>query len=219
MALSDHLQRVLESGLCDSGVAKELIAAVDASTSTLAALSRANLAQESAVVHPVPLTNLRKVAVLSSLLPAADDGTSLGLVNGTYLTSNPSLRTADEKAAGAVTRTARFLFPVPEHYVAGQAITVRLNAGMTTTVADTTATANIACVRQAAPTVDIGSTTGAQSINSLTAADKDFTITPTDVVVGDVLDIRVSVAVNDGATGTAVIGTVNRISILLATKG
>jgi hypothetical protein len=186
--------------------------------SVTGSIARSQLAQENAVIFNVPLTAMRKVAVLSAILPATDDGTSLGLVNGTYLTSNPSLQTADLKTL-TTTRTARFLFTVPPDYVAGQAISCKINAGMVTTVADTTATVNINCARQAAPTVDIGTTTGATTINSLTAADVTFTITPTSVVVGDILDIVITVAVHDAASGTAVIGKINKVSMLLSIKG
>ncbi|MGV3721987.1 MAG: hypothetical protein ACO1SX_13830, partial [Actinomycetota bacterium] len=116
------------------------------------------------------------------------------------------------------TRYARFQFAVPEHYVAGQAITLRVNAGMLTTVSDTSAALDAVCVRVAAPSTDICAT-AAQSMNSLTAADIDFTITPTNVVVGDILDVRLSVAIVDGATGTAVIGKINTVALLMATKG
>lgn len=181
-------------------------------------IARTSLATEAAVVHPVELTKLRKVATISATLPATDDATSPGLVNGTYLTSNPTVQTSDVKAAGSVTRTARFQFALPEHYVPAGAIKVRINAGMLTSVADTTATVAINCVRIAAPTVDINSTS-AISINSLTAADCDFTLTTTGCVVGDILDVKITIAINDGATGTAVIGKINKVSMLLATEG
>lgn len=185
---------------------------------TAGRLVRADLLQESLVIHPVPLTEARQVAVLSAGIPAADDATSPGLVNGTYLTSNPSIQTNDVKAAGAQTRNFRFLYPVPEHYVAGQPVTVSVNAGMTTTIADTTATLAVDVARQAAPSVNIGPG-GTVTINSLTAGAKTFSLTATSIVVGDVLDVRVTLAINDAATATAVIGTVNTISMLLATKG
>jgi hypothetical protein len=167
-------------------------------------------------IHNVALTNLKKVAAVSAGLPATDDGTSPGLVNGTYLTSNPVVQTGDLKTLNT-TRTARFQFAVPRDYVAGGAITLRLNAGMVTTVADTAATIAVNCVRTAAPTTDINATT-AISINSLTAADCNFTITPTNVVAGDLLDVKITLAVNDGASGTAVIAALNSIKFLLTQK-
>lgn len=143
---------------------------------------------------------------------AAND--DLAVVYNTFLTANPSIETGDLKAAGATTRKVGFEFRVPDNYVAGQAITLRINAGMKTTVAGVTATVDAQVARKAAPTVDICAT-AAQSINSLDAANKDFVLTPTNVVPGDVLQAVLSVAVNDAATGTAVIGKIYSVELIL----
>lgn len=184
---------------------------------SIGSFARADMIQESAVVHPVPLTSMRIHDAISTALPATSSSNDLGLVSGTYLTSNPSLRTADVKAT-TVSNYARFLFPVPAHYVAGQAISLRINAGMVTTISDTTATLGVECARLAAPATNICAT-AAQDMNNLTAADITFTLTPTNVVVGDVLDVRLTIAVVDGASGTAVIGAIYSVSFLLSVKG
>lgn len=54
-------------------------------------------------------------------------------------------------------------------------------------------------------------TTAAQSINSLTLANKDFVLTATNLAAGDVLDVRVTIAVNDAASGTAVQGVIDKL--------
>jgi hypothetical protein len=51
--------------------------------------------------------------------------------------------------------------------------------------------------------------TSATSINSLTLANKDFTLNTTGLVAGNRLDVRVSIAVNDAAGVTAVIGVLH----------
>lgn len=162
--------------------------------------------------HAVPLTTLRVWDAPQTNLPGTSANDDLAIVYNTHLTGAPTIETSDLKAAGATTRYAWFEFAVPDNYVAGKAITLRVNAGMKTTVADTTATLDAEVVRQAAPSTDICAT-AAQSINSLTAADKDFTITATSVVPGELLMCRLAVAVNDAATGTAVIGQLNSISL------
>jgi predicted RecA/RadA family phage recombinase len=136
--------------------------------------------------------------------PSADD---LGLNDGGWMTAGPALSTQDLKAAGATTEYALIQREVPADYEPGTPLSLRVNAGMDTTVADTLAEVDVEVVRAAAPTVDIN-TTAAQSINSLTAADKDFVLTPTNIVPGDVLNVRVALTVNDGATGTAVLAQV-----------
>jgi hypothetical protein len=62
-------------------------------------------------------------------------------------------------------------------------------------------------------------TDAAVSINSTTLADKTFTINGTGLAAGDWLDIRMAVAVNDAATGTAVTGIVGDVALRLDIKG
>lgn len=189
-----------------------------ASTWSIVPLSRANLSQEDLVEYPIPLDNLRVHDAFQTLLPGTPLADDLGLDTRTYGTNTPVVKTEDLKSAGATTNYARFRYVVPPEYVAGQSITLRLNAGMVTTVADTTAFVDAEAYREAAPAVDVCAT-AQQSINSLVAADKDFVITPTDVVVGDVLDIRVATIVTDGGGGAAVIAQINSIKMLLDIKG
>lgn len=181
-------------------------------------LNRSNIVQEDLVVYPVTFNRLKVHDAFATDLPVTPATDDLGIVNNTYGTTSPTVESEDLKTAGATNKFARFQFEVPPEYVAGQTITLRVNAGMKTTVADTSATLDAECFRTAAPSVDIVAT-AAQDMNNLTAADLDFTITPTNVVVGDILDIRLTAAVNDGASGTAVIAQINSIEMLLDIKG
>ena len=54
--------------------------------------------------------------------------------------------------------------------------------------------------------------------NFLTLANKDFVITATSLTKGDVLDIRMKINVTDTSTGTAVIGMVGNVELLLDTQ-
>ena len=89
---------------------------------------------------------------------------------------------------------------------------------MKTTAADTSCTLDAVVVRQAAPDADICAT-AAQDMNSTDAADLDFTITPTNVVVGDVLDVVLAIACTDSAGVGAVIPKINSVEMLLDIKG
>lgn len=142
---------------------------------------------------------------------AAND--DLGTNEGTYGTNSPTIRSSDGKAA-TVTQYCRWQVPFPWAKKALATAKVVVNAGMVTTVSDTSAVVDIQCFRVDAPTVDI-CTTAAQSINSLTKADKEFSLDITDLAVGDILDIRLKIAIVDGATGTAVIGEVASVKITL----
>ena len=181
------------------------------------ALVRTKLAQDTFQPVVIPLTDLRVHDAITSLLPASAASDDLGLDTGTFGTTAAAVKTGDLKAAGSTTRYARFLLPIPIEYDDGQTVQVRINAGMLTTVADTAATVDVQAYRNGAGS-DICSTS-AQSANSLTAADLDFTITETNIVSGDIIDIRVAFLVNDGATGTVVQGVINSITARLDVRG
>lgn len=150
---------------------------------------------------------------------ASDD---LGLAAGTFGTDVVTITTGDVKATNS-TRRALTRFVVPPEYDENQTIKIRGRAGMETTVADTSCTLDFEVYkvdRSADGTA--GSdlcATGAASMNSLTEADLDFTITSTDISPGDELEIRMSVAYNDSATGTTVEAVVYKVEVLLDIRG
>lgn len=184
-------------------------------------ISREKMALESNAIYPVPLSALRVHDSFAALLPAAGTSDDLGIDAGTLGTNAPRVRTGDLKAAGATTRYTRFQCALPPEYDDGQTVTLRVSAGMLTTVADTTATLDAQvyeCDRVGGVSSDLCAT-AAQSINSVTLADYEFEITPTDLVAGDALDIRLAVAVNDAATGTVVEGVIAAIELLVDIRG
>lgn len=189
--------------------------------STTAAIATSKMAQRVLAEYPIESFHWRIHDALQSPLPTTSATDDLGLIIGTFGTNAPYIGTSDLKAAGATTRYARALVRLPPNYEAAETVIVRLHAGMITTVADTSATADIECYSigtSATPSSDLCAT-AAQSINSLTAADKDFTITATALNPGDLLDIRITLVVNDAATGTAVIGAVFHAALACDTRG
>jgi hypothetical protein len=92
---------------------------------------------------------------------------------------------------------------------------------MLTTVSDGAATIDIECWKssEAATAGSDLCTTAAQSIKSLTLADLDFTITPTTLAPGDILEVVITIAIADTATGTAVIGVLGSLKLACDTKG
>jgi hypothetical protein len=56
-------------------------------------------------------------------------------------------------------------------------------------------------------------------MNSLSAANYDFTINATGVDPGQLIECRLTIASNDAATGTAVIPAVYKVSLLCDTRG
>jgi hypothetical protein len=164
----------------------------------------------------IPWTAWRVWDAVQTNLPGTPATDDLGLIGGTFATAPPSIQTGDLKAAGATTRYARAQVELPWDYEAGQSVTLRFHAGMVTTISDGTATLDVEAYEsdeEVGISADLCAT-AAQSINSLTFADIDFTITPTTLAAGDMLDVRIAIAINDTATGTAVIGCVGAAKLL-----
>ncbi len=188
---------------------------------TPSGIGRSDLTQDTSQEYTLRPEDWRVWDNMAALLPTAGATDDLGIVEGTFGTDSPSLQTEDLKTAGATNNYARRTFALPPEYDSGETIVVRLHAGMLTTVADTSATIDVECYlsdEEAGIGSDICAT-AAQSINNLVLADKDFTITATGLAAGDLLDIRITTAINDGASGTSVIGIVGAAKILLDIKG
>lgn len=179
------------------------------------------LKQDPDMVFPIPLTDLRVWDAFQTNLPGTAATDDLALIGGTFGTAPPMIQAGDLKAAGATTRYARFQVVIPECYEAAETLSLVISAGMVTTVADTSCTVDVEAYR-VNKTSGIGSdlcATAAQSINSLTFADKTFTITASTVSAGDVLDVRIAVACNDAATATAVTPAIAGLDLVCDIKG
>lgn len=182
-------------------------------------LARASvLALAELQTFPIPLTDFRVWDALQTVLPGTPATDDLGLVGGTFGTATPSLRTEDLKTLGATNNRARVLVQLPWEYIATQSVTLRFKAGMITTAADTSATLDCEVYKlQDDPDDAIGSdlvTTAATTINSLVFVDVDFVLTSSGLSPGDILDCRITTAVNDGAGATAVIAGISSAKLL-----
>ena len=185
-------------------------------------LARSNLVQESLAEFPIPFEAWRVHDAFGTNLPGTPLTDDLGLVGGTFGTGTPSIQTEDLKAAGATTSYARAVVRLPAEYDAGEDVVLRFRAGMLTTIADTTATLDVEAYKLDDEAGVDGSdlvTTAAQTINSLTAADKDFVVSASGLSPGDLLDVRIAVAINDGASATAVVGLVGSASLRCDIRG
>lgn len=183
-------------------------------------ISRTKLLRDDLAQFTVPATDLRVWDNFASLLPGTAAADDLAVIEGTLGTDAVTLQTSDAKVS-TTTQYARFLYTLPVEYRDGEDVQVRVRAGMVTTVSDGTATVDV----QAYAHDDDGAVgsdlcaTAAQSINSLTKSNNDFVVTATGLSSGDTLDIRVAVAITDAATGTAVIGEISKIAMLLDAQG
>jgi hypothetical protein len=193
---------------------------VNSMLSANAAVERTKLAQET-LKYNIPLELLRVHDAFQTSIPTSASSDDLGLIIGTFGTDAVVVQTSDLKNTTG-TQRARFTFALPHNYVAGQTISVAAWAGMKTTVATSSATIDFEAYAKNDSTGLVGSdlvTTSATTINSLTASAKEFTITPTGLNPGDELDVRVTIAITDSATPTAVIGRIMKLYFLLSVKG
>lgn len=177
-------------------------------------LAKANvLAQVSLQAFPIPLTSFRVFDDMALLLPSAAATDDMGLVEGTHGTNTPTIQSDDHNNQGSPQLSkGRVLVQLPWEYVAGSSVQLQFMAGMITNIADQGATTSIDCLvfkQQDDPDDAIGSdlcaTAAIVAVNSLTFATQTFTITATSLSPGDILDVLVTTAVDDNATGAAVI--------------
>jgi hypothetical protein len=190
-----------------------------ANLSAGAAIATTQLAQRTFAKHTIPLHTLRVHDALQTLLPTSAGTDDLGLVPGTFGTNAPKIKSSNASST-SVTQYARFLFPMPPNYEAAESVRVAIEALMEV-VSDTSATLDVECYRcvgDGTLSADLCATS-AQSINSATVSRKNFTITSSAIEAGDVLDVRITVAITDAATGAGVIANLPEITVELDTRG
>lgn len=193
----------------------------NAAVSSSAAIDTSKMAQRVLAEYPISFGSLRTWDAWTSGIPSTPASDDLGLITGTLGTNFPNLQTGDLKAAGSTSRKVGFEVVVPPNYDDAETFQIRIRAGMLTTVADTAATVDLAVYASdldGAPGADLCAT-AAQSCNSLTLANYDFTITASSLDPSMLLQCVITFLVNDAATGTAVTGTITDIRALVDTRG
>lgn len=185
-------------------------------------INRTNIIVGDSATYALPLQDFRVWdAYQTPLGTAAND--DLGITAGAFGTGCPYLTGGDQKNnLGTVPRYGRTQFTLPREYLAGGSITIRLAAGMLTTVASAAAIVDVQTFLCARTTLASGSdlvTTAAQSCNSLTFAEFSFTLTQTSRAPGDVLDIMINTSVNDTGTGTVVTAAIAMAEVIIQVKG
>jgi len=170
------------------------------------------LSVASLQIFTIPWTLWRVWDDIDAVLPDTAATDDLGLIGGTFGSASPSIQSVD---FGATTTTAyaRAQIPLPWCFVDYQTVKLRCHAGMLV-IADDACTLDVEAYesdKKAGISADLCAT-AAQSINSATLADKDFTITSSSLVAGDMLDVRLTVVGTDAGNAapniTAVIGAV-----------
>jgi hypothetical protein len=187
-----------------------------------AGIRRQDLSQDVLTSYPIDWTLWRVATAFQNGLPAAASGNDLGLVTGVFATDAVSIQSGDLKGAGPTIRYARTKINIPAEYDDGQDLRIRFVAGMNTTVADGFARTDVSAYKYDKEGSITGSdlvTTGQITMNSLTFVNLDFVLNPTNIVSGDVLDVRAFMDISDGVTATAVIGVWGTVELLCDVKG
>lgn len=173
----------------------------------------------------VPITPFQWRVWDSGALLTSAGTDDLGIVMGTFGADVATVQAGDLKAAGATTRYAIAHVYLPDYYDPGETVQLRFTAGMKTTIADGSCTIEVVAYKvedDGTPTADGDlCTTVAQSINSLTAADKDFTLEAisTSFAAGDIIELRVAITCTDTATVTAVTPVICKAALLFDARG
>lgn len=192
---------------------------LNANVASSAAITAAKLAS-TVKSFPIPWSAWRVWDAYQTTLPGTSASDDLGLYGGTFASASPMIKSYDLKTL-STSLYARAMFALPSQYDAAQAVTIRAKAGMITTVAGTSCVIDFEAYKSD-NFGGIGSdlvTTAATTINSLTQANKDFTVTPASLAIGSILDIRMTVTVVDAATATAVIAGIGAVEMLVTCRG
>lgn len=162
---------------------------------------------------PIPVINFRVWDSLTNFLPqtAADD--DLAIIEGSLGTSMPVLQGAAASGA-SVTSYGAIMFPLPIPVALWSTCTLRINAEETVGAATVSTTVDAQMYRGAAPTVDICATAAIDVTG--TAGNKDFTITPTNIVDGDYFFLRIATIANDTGGTVGTVAQINSVSLVFA---
>lgn len=183
-------------------------------------VARANFTQDDAQPYPIDFTLLRVFDARQTNLPGTAAADDMALITGTPGTAAPTLQGVDFGGTSTDEKAA-FTFALPPEYVAGETVTLRIRGAMLTTVSDGTATVDAQVYKRdadGAVGADICAT-AAQDINDLTPANVDFTITPTGLVPGDVLEVVLAFAGSDTGNAGVMIPEISDVRFLLDIKG
>lgn len=186
----------------------------NATPEAVAGVSSADIATlaPTPVVCTVPLSDVKLPTLLE---PAATAGSGVfGLVAGTHGSASATL-IGEAASGGSKTSIGRFLYKLPDWYVAGSAITLRIAAKVATGLANTSDSLDVQ-VYKIDKAAGVGSdicATAAKTTLTTSYADYDFTITPTGLQAGDVLDVEITSVENDTGGTTGSVATISNIEL------
>jgi hypothetical protein len=165
-----------------------------------ASITRAKLATESLASFGIPISRVLQVTGIP-LVAAETAGTF-----NVSVAANVHLAQGEITDNESETSVALFQFVLPPEYVAAGAVTIRLPCALIKTGAavNNASTIDVAVFEQASGAVgaDLSTTTAAATFAAVdTWYNKDFVITPTDLVAGDIINVVVTSVIVDSEAG------------------
>ena len=198
----------------DVGAATGYLWSFAAAQTAAGVVSRADLVQDALASYPIPFPLVR--AADGAALGIADTGDS----GDHYLafSANTWKLMGNSPSSNTQTDVSLFQFALPPEFDDGETVTVRVN-GEYTTIGDTQ-TLDLECYKVNKTDASVGSDICATNIQTLTATDAafDFTITPTGLVGGDLLNLKLTTVFEDN-NGTVGEAEINSIEAMLDIKG
>lgn len=222
--------KVASTGTLERGIALEaatadgqIIRVLTMRTSVAGSITRENLVQDDLAVYRLGLETWKTTATGQPLGAAAGTPSgAFGITYGTHGTAAPQI-VAEAASGASVTNKMRRTFTLPPEYVSGQTITLRVKAKETVGAATVSTTIDAEVYEVAAEAGLGGSPTDLCATAAIdvttTVGNKDFTITPTNLVAGDELDIELTGVSNDTGATVGTILAIYDVSLLIDIKG
>lgn len=189
-----------------------------APSTNLAGIARGGINTDSLAVYNRPLNSMQK-SDGTAVLPATAASGAFGYTPGTHGTNTPIVAGEAGASGGGTTDALRFQFALPVEYVAAGSVKVRVRAKLSAS-ASGTCTLQVdayASDNGGGVSANIGPGSGGKQNLTTAYANYDFVITATSLVVGSLLDIKVTGVCIDTAT-TALI-QIGEIAVLADVKG
>jgi hypothetical protein len=163
----------------------------------------------------LPLTAFRSGTLTA--LGAAGDGVSLGLAAGSHAAAGPMLESSLVSGSAVVERV-RALVPLPPGYQPGTDVTLRVSARVGTAVEVSADLDAAVCRLEGAGDAGADVCVSPAAPLSTTWSDADFTLTGSGLSPGDVLDVELTVSLDDTGGSAGAKAYIGDARLLCATR-
>lgn len=187
-------------------------------TATTGAISRAALAEDALAAHSIPLTSVRGATGLALTATETAGGFNVDIATNVLVLKGEVTDNETEVSVCVAEYT------LPDNYVAGGDITVRFRTALIKTGAPTNngSTLDLEVYKQGDGAVgaDLVTTAAATFAALDTWYDKDFVVTPTGLVAGNRLTLKITSSVIDSEVGAGtIICNIAAVKVLADVKG